>query len=229
MSTLNRRSVVNIVAALQALNHLRACGMKVSQDTGACSARVALTFDDGPDTELTPPILDILDEYNVQATFFVLGSKIEGNEPIIRRMIDSGHSVQNHTWDHPFLTQLHADQIWSQIELTNLAIMAAGAPMPMFIRPPYGDYDEQVQSVIEASGMNMVTWTGILDPRDWDGSSADEILRRITDNLTDTGVVLLHDIQLETGRALPEIITGIRDRGYCIEQFDGSEYWTLNV
>ncbi len=195
-----------------------------------CAGYIALTFDDGPDATLTPQFLDILDAYAVHATFFVVGSNIAGNEPIIERMVIEGHSVQNHTWDHPHLTELTANEIERQIERTNVAIAEAGAPEPQFGRPPYGAYDARVASAFDAQGLRVVTWTNALDIRDWEGpATPGQIVERVRVNLQDGGVVLLHDVQPNTLEALPGIIDAVHQEGYCFAPFQGEPGWALDA
>jgi peptidoglycan-N-acetylglucosamine deacetylase len=204
--------------------------LRVAGRPAQCAGHIALTFDDGPDALLTPQFLDILDAYGVHATFFVVGSHIEGNEQIIERMDAQGHSVQNHTWDHPYLTQLTTEEIERQLEMTNETILKAGAPEPEFGRPPYGDYDARVTGAFEAQGLQVTTWTNVLDIRDWDGpASSEQIVERVRVNLQDGGVVLLHDVQPNTLEALPEIIDAVHQEGYCFAPFQGEADWLLNA
>lgn len=239
MSTKNTMVMIVIAIALVTLIVLRQLSLAHGQGDGSmlvadrpaeCSGYIALTFDDGPDAALTPQFLDVLDTYDVHATFFVVGSNVEGNEPIIARMVDEGHSVQNHTWNHPYLTQLTTDEIERQVELTNAAIVGAGAPEPQFARPPYGDYDGRVAGAFDAQGLQVVTWTNALDIRDWDGpASPEQIVARVRVNLQDGGVVLLHDVQPNTLEALPGIIDAVHQEGYCIAPFQGEPEWDLNA
>lgn len=203
---------------------------QIADRPAQCSGYIALTFDDGPDAQLTPQFLDILAAYDVHATFFVVGSNIAGNEPIIARMVREGHSVQNHTWDHPYLTHLTTDEIAGQMERTTAAIEGAGAPTPQYGRPPYGDYDARVAGVFDAQELQVTTWTNALDIRDWDGpATADQIVERVRVNLQDGGVVLLHDVQPNTLEALPGIIDAVHQEGYCIAPFQGEPDWDLDA
>lgn len=195
-----------------------------------CRGSVALTFDDGPDADLTPKALDVLKAYDVKATFFVLGSHVEGNEAIIRRMVEEGHSVQDHTWDHPYLTDLDDGAIVEQVQRTSQEIQRAGAPAPAYVRPPYGDYDARVVGIIEQEGFQIVTWTNALDIRDWDGpASPEQIVERVRNNVQDGGVILIHDIQENTVEAIPEIIGAIYQEGYCVAPFRGEQFWKVDA
>lgn len=239
---MSRKSTIvtfTIGAAIVALILVRQWSMVSGQDGKSlhvaerpadCSGFIALTFDDGPDAVLTPQFLDILDAHDVHATFFVVGSNIEGNEQIIERMVAEGHSVQNHTWDHPYLTQLTSEEIERQLEMTNEMIVGAGAPEPRFGRPPYGDYDARVAGVFEAQGLAVTTWTNVLDIRDWDGpASPAQIVERVRIHLQDGGVVLLHDVQQTTLEALPAIIDIVHQDGYCFAPFEGEPDWLLDA
>ncbi len=194
-----------------------------------CAGTIAFTFDDGPNTELTPVVLDILAKHGIKTTFFVIGSEIDGDEAIIQRMVAEGHQVQNHTWNHPYLTQLSDEEVLRQLDQTSAAIVAAGAPTPVYVRPPYGDYTPHVLDLIESRGMTAVTWTNALDIRDWDGLSSAEIIDRVITNLEPGGVVLLHDIQPNTVAALPDLINAVHQQGYCINQFRGEEFWHIDA
>jgi len=194
-----------------------------------CAGSIALTFDDGPHHGLTPTLLSILRDRNVQVTFFVVGNRIAGDEVIIQRMVLDGHSVQNHTWGHPMLTHLSDWEIAEQLELTTQAILSTGAPKPVFVRPPYGDYDARVLSIMANAGLTPVTWTVGLDPRDWEQPPIIEMVARVVNNLRHGGVVLLHDIHENTINAVPYLIDEIHRRGYCIDPFNGEDFWILNI
>lgn len=194
-----------------------------------CVGSVALTFDDGPHAALTPILLNILRERDVQVTFFVVGNRIAGDEIIIQRMVLDGHSVQNHSWSHPMLTHLSDAEIAQQLELTTQAIVATGAPKPVFVRPPYGDYDARVLRVIAEVGLTPVTWTAGMDPRDWERPAVIDLVAHVVNSLRPGGVVLLHDIHENTINAVPYLIDAIHRQGYCIDPFLGEDHWILTV
>lgn len=187
-----------------------------STDNPCVAGEVALTFDDGPDA-YTEPILDVLRAYGARATFFVLGSKVSRRPQTIRTAIGDGHLVENHTWDHPHLTDLTPAEIDAQISRTQQALRAAGAPTPTMLRAPFNSQDDTVRKVAARHGLRLTQWD--IDTNDWRGRRSEDITSAVIAQLHPGAVVLLHDgIQdpSNTLRALPALIEGIRGRGYCI-------------
>ena len=103
---------------------------------------IALTFDDGPDRKCTPLLLDGLKERGVHATFFLMGSNIEGKEDIVKRMSEEGHLIGNHSYEHIQLTKAGAEAVCEAVEHTQEQIEAITGKRPEYIRPPYGDWNE---------------------------------------------------------------------------------------
>jgi peptidoglycan/xylan/chitin deacetylase (PgdA/CDA1 family) len=175
---------------------------------------VALTFDDGPGTA-TNAVLDALDQAGVPATFFVVGSAIGGREATLRRMTAAGHSVQNHTWNHPALTSLSDAAIRSQLTRTSDRIAGAIGTAPTCFRPPSRATNARVVAAAASVGLRQVLWTD--DPFDWNGTSSAGIVSRVLAGANGSGrVVLLHDggARWNTVAALPSLISGFRSRGY---------------
>jgi peptidoglycan/xylan/chitin deacetylase (PgdA/CDA1 family) len=171
---------------------------------------VSLTFDDGPDDEHTPEVLRILARESVKATFFVVGHLAAEFPEQIRMMVADGHEVGNHSWDHPNLTTLSPDEITNQVERTNAAIKAAGAPPPRLFRAPYGATTDWV---CEHIPMPLVNWD--VDPNDWeDNAHPVAVTNHILGSSTAGSIVLLHSINPTTVEALPDIIAGLRAGGY---------------
>jgi peptidoglycan/xylan/chitin deacetylase (PgdA/CDA1 family) len=178
---------------------------------------VALTFDDGPRPETTGPILDILIKRHVPATFFVIGEQVPGHGRLLHRMHKHGYRIGNHTYRHEDLTTLSSQQIRSSLRRTNAALRRAGLPAPRLMRPPYGAIDDHARNAIDDLDLTPVLWD--VDSRDWDGRTADEIVRSVLGQL-DRGrnTVLLHDgvgNSDQTLAALPKLIRKIRAGGYC--------------
>lgn len=150
----------------------------------------ALTFDDGPSV-YTSDILDILGHYRIQATFFVLGQELPKYHRTIERMLQERHVIGNHTWDHPDLTKLSRLQMQHQITFTNEQIKKwTGTAFNLF-RPPFGYSNDEVVSVVHASGMTNVLWN--VDSRDWELTDPVPIHERVLNQLRTQSLILLHD------------------------------------
>lgn len=176
---------------------------------------IALTFDDGPDI-YTPQILQILRAYHVQATFYAMGKKAKARPDLIRAEIADGHLVENHSWDHPHLGDLNLAAIAQQLTATQAAITAAGAPAPTQLRPPFGNVNPRVQAAADALHLKIVMWS--LDTNDWRGRTPDEITNTVLTQAVPGASVLMHDgvaNSVNTVKALPAIIRGLRQAGFC--------------
>ncbi|GGK22313.1 hypothetical protein GCM10010124_13480 [Pilimelia terevasa] len=177
--------------------------------------QVALTFDDGPGP-YTGPVLAVLRAYQAQATFFVLGEKARADATTVRAMVADGHTVGNHSWDHPHLADLDAAVVRDQLVRTQEAITAAGAPAPVLVRPPFGSGGRTVDTVANELGLRPSSWT--FDSEDWRGRRPADLANAVVQNAQPGMSVLLHDGTADaqnTVEALPAIIEGLRSRGYC--------------
>jgi peptidoglycan/xylan/chitin deacetylase (PgdA/CDA1 family) len=181
--------------------------------SGCRSGYVAMTFDDGPDV-YTASLLDTLAAKRAAATFFVMGSKITPElAPVVAREARDGHVVGNHTWTHPYLTQMLDADVRSELTRTTDRIVAAGAPSPQLWRPPFEDTDARVQSISSDLHMTQTLWD--LDANDWQGITVPETTRRVVDGARSGSVVLMHDRIANTVAAVPDIVDGLRARGFC--------------
>ena len=183
-----------------------------------CAAgHVRLTFDDGPHRTATPDILDTLANRGVKATFFVTGERTVARPGIVRRATKEGHRIGNHSWSHPELTTLHRAQVESQLRRTNEIIEQTTGIFPSEWRPPYGATNGLVEAAAQDVGLNsMVLWT--IDPRDWADPPATTIRDRVLQGVRPGSVVLLHDgTGQNTPAALPMILDGLAEAGYCTQ------------
>lgn len=126
---------------------------------------IQLTFDDGPDERFTPQILDLLRDHDVKATFFVVGSQIEGREGILLRADYEGHAIGNHSWSHPRMTELIRTQAWLELKDTSAAIAAVTGTWPAAWRAPYYATDERIDEVARVFGLTHVG--ADIVPDDW--------------------------------------------------------------
>lgn len=169
---------------------------------------VALTFDDGPNYN-TNKILDVLNKYHVPATFFVLGSKIKGNEYILKKMKDSGMEIGNHTYNHLLLTKYKEDKIKKEITDTNNLIFEITGKEPKLFRPSYGSFNKKIKNISE---MPIIIWD--IDTLDWKYHNSKKITSRVVNKVKDGDIVLMHDIYSATSNALDNIIPMLVNKGY---------------
>lgn len=175
---------------------------------------VHLTFDDGP-AAATPAMLDLLRRHGARATFFVLGSQVDGGAGVMRRIVAEGHRVGNHTWSHPSLAGISASSFASQIGRTQDAVHRTTGIRPTCLRPPYGSMDSNTVPRASAMGLQVVMWT--VDPQDWRRPGAGVIAARVVNNVRPGSIVVLHDgggERSQTVAVLDVILSALRARGY---------------
>ncbi|MCI8836483.1 MAG: polysaccharide deacetylase family protein [Hungatella sp.] len=170
---------------------------------------IALTFDDGPHRLYTPRLLDGLKKRGVHATFFLIGQNIEGNEDIIRRMKEEGHLIGNHSQNHMQLTTEQTEEACDQINWTNEKIRSITGQMPVYVRPPFGSWSDDLESIVP---MKVVLWS--VDPLDWKTQNKDRIVRHIVSHAEDGGIILLHDVYGTSVEAALEVIDTLSAEGY---------------
>ncbi|MFD4612447.1 polysaccharide deacetylase family protein [Streptomyces sp. NPDC088337] len=173
---------------------------------------IALTFDAGP-SENSARLLDILKEKQVPATFFLLGARhIEKYPELVVRMAAEGHEVANHTWDHQILTRIPADRVREEIQRPNEEIERLTGRKPTLMRPPQGRTDDTVHRICKELGMSEVLWS--VTAKDYTTTDSALITRRVLDQSSRDGIILLHDIYAGTVPAVPGIIDALKERGY---------------
>jgi len=181
----------------------------------AATKYVYLTFDDGPDAHYTPQVLEVLRRFGVRATFFELGSSVARRPDLTARVHLRGHSVQNHTWSHPDLTEVSWIRFRREVLATDRAIRAQIGYTPHCLRPPYGAVNDLVYERAARLGKKIRLWT--VDPRDWSRPGVATIVHRVLSNVVSGSVVLFHDgggDRSQTVAALPRILRTLKARGY---------------
>jgi len=176
------------------------------------SARIALTFDDGPG-RLTEPVLDVLGARGARATFNVLGERVEGRERLLRRILEEGHEIGSHAFHHEHLGGRPLEA-WRQLRRTGAALQEAVGIRPSVFRAPYGHVSRGVVAAAGVLGMTTVGWD--VDPRDYEAPPAKVIHQRVAAAIEPGSIVLLHDDRraLEpTVTALEKILATLAERG----------------
>ncbi|MEU2715404.1 polysaccharide deacetylase family protein [Streptomyces sp. NPDC007205] len=174
-----------------------------------------LTFDDGPNPDYTPHILDTLAKYDVRAMFFVCGECVVQYKELVARMAEEGHVVGNHTWTHPLLTTLRRKEIRSEMERTSDIIEDTYGERPQWFRAPYGAWNRAAFQLGAEMGMEPMAWT--VDTTDWETPGTDVIIDRVENGAAPGVVVLSHDAggdRSQTVHAIREWLPYLLDSGY---------------
>jgi peptidoglycan/xylan/chitin deacetylase (PgdA/CDA1 family) len=177
----------------------------------ACNGYVGLTFDDGPSGN-TGALLNALRQNGLRATMFNQGQYAAASPGQVRAQVSAGMWVGNHSYTHPHLTQLGWAQIDSEISRTQQAIANAGGGTPRLFRPPYGETNATVRSVLSRYGLTQIIWD--VDSQDWNGASADAIVQA-TARLANGQIILMHDWPANTRAAIPGIARTLAGKGLC--------------
>jgi cellulose synthase/poly-beta-1,6-N-acetylglucosamine synthase-like glycosyltransferase/peptidoglycan/xylan/chitin deacetylase (PgdA/CDA1 family)/spore germination protein YaaH len=183
--------------------------------------QVAITFDDGPDPEWTPKVLDILKAANVKAAFFLVGTNAENYPALVRRIVAEGHEIGNHTYYHPNLAECWPEHIRLELNATQLLLQTITGRATTLFRPPYAA-DTSPSQLSElaplqiAQDLDYVVVLENIDPQDWAKPGADIILQRIKQQRRDGNIILLHDgggDRSQTVEVLPRILDWLHTRG----------------
>ncbi len=186
--------------------------------------QVAITFDDGPDPEWTPKILDILKAANVKAAFFLVGVNAEKYPDLVKRIVNEGHEIGNHTYYHPNLALAWPEHVRLELNATQLLLETITGRATTLFRPPYAA-DSQPSQISElvplqiAQELNYLVVLENIDPQDWAKPGADIIVQRVKQQRRDGSIILLHDAggdRSQTVEALPRILDWLHTRGDTI-------------
>ena len=176
---------------------------------------IALSFDDGPHPRLTPVILDILAEYGVKATFFMVGENVGYYPAAARAVAEAGHEIGNHTFSHRKFDRLGEDDLRREIFSCEEAISEVSDAPVRFIRPPEGQMSDTMRQVIGDLDYRVILWD--VDTRDWAHTPPEAICRHILDTVQAGDIILMHDFigyNSPTPEALRLVIPALLERGY---------------
>ncbi|WP_308637836.1 polysaccharide deacetylase family protein [Paenibacillus silvisoli] len=177
---------------------------------------VALTFDDGPDDHFTPAILDILKEKKVHATFFTVGIQVKRHAKVMKRILQEGSEIGNHSYAHKDLSKLDSLKIVEQIKWTDININKQIGYVPRLVRAPYGAVSPLLKDIVKQNRRELVGWT--VDTRDWEGSTVAEMRANVSKNTHAGGIILMHSFGNKyvnnTVQLLPQIIEDLKSKGF---------------
>lgn len=179
---------------------------------------VALTFDDGPDSERTPAVLESLKKHNSHATFFVVGNRAEKQAQLLQKMAAEGHEIANHSYSHKGFDSNKPEFFKEEIEKTNALISQITSQKPVLFRPPGGYLSDSLVDLTKNEHLTIAYWTWQQDSKDWkNGTSATSIANHIIKNIQPGQIILLHDGAsngLETAKAVDILLDKLTKEGY---------------
>ncbi len=173
---------------------------------------MSISFDAAWGNEDTEQLIEILNKYNVKATFFVVGEWVDKYPESVKALSDAGHEIMNHSNTHPHMTELSVEKMRSEINECNDKIEAITGVKPILFRPPYGDYNNAVVQAVRDCGSYCIQWS--IDSLDWKDLSPDEIFSRVTSKAAPGGIVLFHNAAKNTPAALTPILEKLQADGY---------------
>lgn len=171
--------------------------------------KIALTFDDGPHPVYTEQMLEVLEDAQVPATFFLLGQNIEGQEELVKEIAEKGHLIGNHTFHHVQITGLSRRQACEEIAETSQLIEKLTGKGTEYVRPPFGTWNEGLESELN---LIPVMWT--IDTLDWTTQNVDSIVNCVVENAGENDIILMHDSYKSTVQAVERIITRLKADGF---------------
>lgn len=180
---------------------------------------VAITFDDSPDPEQTPKVLQVLKEQQIPACFFCIGHKVKGNERLIRQIIDDGHLLGNHSFTHAFAFPLYSlPRMERDLQACRLALEEVISQKIKFFRPPFGITNPTIAQAIKRSGYIPIGWN--IRTFDTQRPSPEKVLRRIKKKLCPGSIILLHDRMPGSDCLLATVLHFLKEQGYTVVRID---------
>jgi peptidoglycan/xylan/chitin deacetylase (PgdA/CDA1 family) len=177
---------------------------------------VALTFDDGPHPVYTARVLDVLDRYQIQATFFMMGRNVERYPAVARQVLDRGHEIGNHSYSHPKLIFMSPQRVREEIERTDQLLRNIGVTGEIYFRPPHASKFLVLPYVL--TKMHKLSVLGDVDPEEWKQRPAAVMTASILRQVRPGSIIGLHDpAGAETVRTLEDSVEALRARGYRFE------------
>ncbi|MDD7661296.1 MAG: polysaccharide deacetylase family protein [Eubacteriales bacterium] len=175
---------------------------------------VSISFDASWGADKTISILDILDQYGVKTTFFLVGGWVDKYPDMVKEIFVRGHEIGNHSNTHPQMSKLGEEGIREELRMMSDKVEKLTGVRPTLFRPPYGDYNDRVIQVARAEGYEAVQWS--IDSLDWKDRGTQDIIKRCTYKVENGDIVLFHNDSNDIVNALPTVIQHYQGLGFTI-------------
>lgn len=174
--------------------------------------KISLTFDVAWENSNTQELIDILDEYDARATFFVTGDWCDRYPEDVKAFSDAGHEIANHSDQHPHVSGINVNDLITDTKAASLKIEDITGKAPTLYRAPYGEYDNSLITTVQGMGMNVIQWD--VDSIDWKEPTPEEIVKKVTGGVKSGSIVLFHNDLENTTQALPQVLEQLSGEGY---------------
>lgn len=175
---------------------------------------ISISFDAAWGGDQTIAILDILDEYEVKTTFFLVGIWVDKYPELVKEIFARGHEIGNHSASHPHMSQLSQEKIQEELRIMSDKVETLTGVRPTLFRPPYGDYNDRLVRESRAQGYEIVQWS--VDSLDWKNRGAEDIIKQCTKSIENGDIVLFHNDSQYILNALPTVLNHYQDLGFSI-------------
>ncbi len=176
--------------------------------------KIAISFDAAWGDEFTQEILDILKEYNIKSTFFLVGFWADEYPHQVKKIHEAGHEIGNHSSTHPDLAKISQEEIIHELNVTGEKIEKITGKKPILFRPPFGSYNNTLLTTAEDLGYYTIQWD--VDSLDWKEEGVDPIIQRVKSKVQNGSIVLFHNNAKYMTQALPKILEHLQSEGYKI-------------
>lgn len=175
---------------------------------------ISVTFDASWGGDKTIAILDLLDEYDAKATFFLVGIWVDKYPELVKEISARGHEIGNHSDSHPYMTKISESKMRQELDGCSDKIETLTGKRPTLFRPPYGDYNNKVVTVSRDEGYECVQWS--IDSLDWKNRGVDDLVKRATTNVQPGDIILFHNDSQYIVDALPRILAYYKEQGFTM-------------
>ena len=174
--------------------------------------KIAVTFDVAWENSNTDELLDILNDYDAKATFFITGDWCDRYPDDVKKFADAGHEIENHSDQHPHVEGINVNDLINDTRECSRKIKMITGKEPVLYRAPYGEYDDSLLTTLEGMGLTTIQWD--VDSVDWNKPTAEQITKKVLENTKSGSILLFHNDLQNTTEALPNVLKGLKEKGF---------------